>query len=52
MDVSNDPYDLSKSINLVTSNESIPFNIYAEFETAGDQENSIEKIVFQLENSQ
>ena len=52
MDVSNDPYDLSKSINLVTSNESIPFNIDAEFEPAGDQENAIEKIVFQLENSQ
>ncbi len=52
MDVSNDPYDLSKSINLVTSNESIPFNLDAEFEPAGDQENAIEKIVFQLENSQ
>ncbi|MBA45322.1 MAG: excinuclease ABC subunit B [Euryarchaeota archaeon] len=52
MDVSNDPYDLSKSINLVKSNDSIPFKIDAEFEPAGDQENAIEKIVFQLENSQ
>jgi len=52
MAISNDPYDLSKSFDKPFVQEIIPFKIDAEFEPAGDQENAIEKIVSQLENSQ
>ncbi len=52
MAISNDPYDLSKSFDNPFVQEIIPFKIEAEFEPAGDQENAIEKIVSQLENSQ
>ena len=52
MNVSNDPYDLSNSIEIFPSKDMIPFEINAEFSPAGDQENAIEKIVSQLENSQ
>ncbi len=52
MNTSNDPYDLSNSIEIFHSKDMIPFKIEAEFSPAGDQENAIEKIVFQLENSQ
>ena len=52
MNTSNDPYDLSNSIEIFHSKDMIPFKIEAEFSPAGDQENAIEKIVSQLENSQ
>ncbi|MEC7042061.1 MAG: DEAD/DEAH box helicase family protein, partial [Candidatus Thermoplasmatota archaeon] len=52
MNTSNDPYDLSNSIEIFNSKDMIPFEIDAEFSPAGDQENAIEKIVSQLENSQ
>ena len=52
MNTSNDPYDLSNSIEIFHSKDMIPFKIDAEFSPAGDQENAIEKIVSQLENSQ
>ena len=52
MNTSNDPYDLSNSIEIFHSKDMIPFKIEAEFSPAGDQENAIEKIVSQLKNSQ
>ena len=52
MNTSNDPYDLSNSIEIFHGKDMIPFKIEAEFSPAGDQENAIEKIVSQLENSQ
>ena len=52
MNASNDPYDLSNSIEIFNSKDITPFKIEAEFTPAGDQENAIEKIVSQLENSQ
>ncbi|HJM66276.1 MAG TPA: DEAD/DEAH box helicase family protein, partial [Candidatus Thalassarchaeaceae archaeon] len=47
-----DPYDLTKLMGERAGLEQIPFRIEAEFEPAGDQENAIEKIISQLENSQ
>ena len=52
MNTSNDPYDLSNSIEIFHGKDMIPFKIEAEFSPAGDQENAIEKIVSQLKNSQ
>ena len=52
MDTSEEPYDLSNSIEISRIKDLIPFKIEAEYGPAGDQENAIEKIVFQLENSQ
>tara|TARA_Y100000768_G_scaffold113309_1_gene83504 strand:- start:2689 stop:5112 length:2424 start_codon:yes stop_codon:yes gene_type:complete len=52
MNTSNDPYDLSNSIEIFHGKDMIPFKIESEFSPAGDQENAIEKIIFQLENLQ
>ncbi|MBI31618.1 MAG: excinuclease ABC subunit B [Euryarchaeota archaeon] len=52
MHPSTDPYDLSKSIDGRAKKDQVPFIIEAEYEPAGDQENAIEKIISQLENSQ
>ena len=52
MHPSTDPYDFSKSLDERTKKDHLPFIIEAEYEPAGDQENAIEKIISQLENSQ
>ena len=52
MYTSEDPYDLSNSIETLQSKNLIPFEIQSEYGPAGDQENAIEEIVSQLENSQ
>ena len=52
MHPSTDPYDLSKSLDGRAKKDQVPFIIEAEYEPAGDQENAIEKIISQLENSQ
>ena len=43
MYTSEDPYDLSNSIETLQTKDLIPFEIQSEYGPAGDQENAIEK---------
>ena len=51
-----DPFDISKALEGAVKDQLSPrvskFKIHSEYGTAGDQENAIEKLIFQLENGQ